>query len=105
MWNTVKQITGNNKNKPPRMIVHKNEKVTSLKRIANIANNFYITKIQNLSKKFRIFDFSPIEILKKLITSNRNKWELKPITLEETKKLSLEKCQSRQFLLNGLKVY
>ena len=32
MWKTVKNLTGTNKNQPPRMIVHNNEKVTSIKK-------------------------------------------------------------------------
>ena len=45
MWNTVKNLSNKNKQTPPRCTVFENQKVTSLKNIANISNQFFIDKI------------------------------------------------------------
>ena len=44
MWRTVKTLTNNNKQTPPRLLTHKDKVITSLKSICNIANDFYISK-------------------------------------------------------------
>ena len=52
MWNTVKNLSQKNKQTPPRCIVFDNQKVTSLKNIANISNQFFIDKILKLRGQF-----------------------------------------------------
>ena len=44
MWKTVKNLTNNNKQVPPRVISFDGQLIASLKKICNIANDFYISK-------------------------------------------------------------
>ena len=54
MWQTVKTLTNNNKQNPPRIISYNNIVITKLKEICNIANNYFIQKINNIRDKFTI---------------------------------------------------
>ena len=46
MWKTVKALTNNCKQTPPRILSHNGSIITSLKEICNIANRYYVTKIR-----------------------------------------------------------
>ena len=78
MWKTVKQLTNNNKQTPPRIISHLRNIISSIKEIWNIANNCYVTKISKMRHKFyNIKNFTPIIILSLLINRNDNKQQSK----------------------------
>ena len=64
MWSAVKTLTNTNKNQPPRLIISNGEKVTSLKKIANLYNSHTIDKINKIRDKFTPPDTSPLDILK-----------------------------------------
>ena len=66
------------------MIIFNNTKVTSTKKIANIANQYFLDKITNLRKKFTTPKFPALNFLTSLIDRNKNCWHLKPITVEQT---------------------
>ena len=44
MWGTVKELTNSSKQVPPRSLSVDGHMVTSLKKICNVANNFYVKK-------------------------------------------------------------
>ena len=69
------------------MLIHNREKITSIKKISNISNQFYIDKILNLRKNFTPPNFSALNFLTSLIKSNPKKWVLKPITIPQTLEL------------------
>ena len=84
MWNNVKSLSQKNKQTPPRCIVFDNQKVTSLKNIANISNQFFIDKILKLRGQFTPPNFSALDILSKIFPRNQNTWKLQLMTIEQT---------------------
>ena len=66
------------------MIIFNNIKVTCTKKIANIANQYFIDKITNLRKKFTIPTFFALKFITSLIDRNNDSWTLKPITIDQT---------------------
>ena len=50
MWGTFKNLTNTNKQVPPRVILHNGNLITSIKKIVNIANNFFWKKIAKLGQ-------------------------------------------------------
>ena len=65
------------------MIIYQNTKITSTKKIANIANQFFMDKILKLRSKFTTPSFSASNFLNFLIDRNSNKWCLRPVTIEQ----------------------
>ena len=77
MWQTVKQITNTQKQVPPCLITHNNIVITKISEIANIANQYFISKMNNIRSKFSInIKISPISKLQFLIPENTNKFHL-----------------------------
>ena len=107
LWSTVKDMTNSNNNIPPRSISHNNEYITSLKQIANIANEFYISKIVTIREKFTKSITTPINILEKIIKKPTSIFKLPLITLEETKKLikSMKSSNSIGHDKTSIKIY
>ena len=87
MWNTVKEITNNNKKQPPRVISYKNEIVTSIKKIADIYNDHFITKINTIRSKSYPGLTDHSRILDMIFTRNDKTLIIPKITLEGTKNL------------------
>ena len=54
MWGTFKNLTNTNKQVPPRVILHNGNLVTSVKKIVNIANEFFIEKICKIRESFPV---------------------------------------------------
>ena len=52
MWETFKKLTNSSKQVPPRVISHNGKMVTSIKKIVNIANEFFIEKIKKIGTLF-----------------------------------------------------
>ena len=52
MWSTVINLSNQSKQNPPRMIIYQNNKITSIKKISNITNKFFIEKVIDLRNKF-----------------------------------------------------
>ena len=64
MWRTVKDMTGNSKQTPPRTISFDGDLITSVKKICNLANEHYISKISIIRSKFSKHPpVTPIQIL------------------------------------------
>ena len=88
MWKNVKNITDINKQTPPRVLSDGGKVITSLKQIYNIANRYYICKIQNIINNFQINNrINLIQILSHLIKRNSNEIKLKYETLEQITKI------------------
>ena len=84
IWKTVKTLTNNNKQTPPRLLSHEGRVVTSLKTICNIANDFYVMKIKYIRNKFPINDkTTPIEVLSKLIKRNNISFTINHFSIEQ----------------------
>ena len=88
MWKTVQDILGKVKQKPPRVILHENKLTTSLLKICNVANNFFISQIMKIREKFTQYnDITPIQILEFLLPSNVNSLKISLVAEETVKKL------------------
>merc|ERR1712240_2833 len=48
MWGTLKNLTNTNKQVPPRVILHNRNLVTSVEKIVNIANEYFVEKISKI---------------------------------------------------------
>ena len=66
------------------MIIYDKNKIISIKKIANIANQYYIDKVRLLRNNFTTPTFSAINFLTSLIGRNPNNWTPKPINIDQT---------------------
>ena len=79
-----KTLTNTNKQVPPRVILHTGNLVTSVKKIVNIANEFFIEKIRKIRESFPVnINISALEILQKLVPKCKNEFEIKMATIED----------------------
>ena len=77
MWQCVKDITGTQKQTPPRLISFKNRVITKIKNISEIANSHFLSKINSIRSKFTINNnISPLQVLNFLIPPNKNRLKL-----------------------------
>ena len=83
-WKTLRDVTGNNKTKTPKTIIHNGNPVVSPQKIANIANEFFISKINLIRQNFQNFNVCPMEVLKTLIPRTDNNLYIPKITILET---------------------
>ena len=75
MWKTFKELSNTSTQVPPRLILHDGKLVTSIKKIVNIANNFFIEKIQKIRNSFPTTNgVTPLEILEFLVPKNNKKF-------------------------------
>ena len=65
-WKTLKELNNTKTFTSPRSIINKEEIITNIKEICNIANNHYINSIRTLREKIPKITTTPIEILKKI---------------------------------------
>ena len=88
MWDTFKKLTNSSKQVPPRVISHKENMVTSLNKIVNIANTFFIEKISKIRDSFPQNDrIDALEILDHLIPKSKNRFEIKMATMEDISRI------------------
>ena len=87
LWTTIKDMTDSSNKTPPRHINHNNRPVTSLRKIANIANRHYIDKIDKIRNNFKQHRLTHIDLLKMIILQPTSTFRLPYITLEQTIKL------------------
>ena len=71
-WKCIKEYNGNSKTNPPSTLIHEGTSITSPKKMSNIMNNFFIEKIKIIRDNFPNFTVSPLQILEKLKTRNKN---------------------------------
>ena len=67
-----------------RTLIHNSSKITSIKDISNIANQFFIQKVVKLRKNFVKPIMSAFDILKNILYRNSNQWNHPYITIEQT---------------------
>ena len=83
----IKDINNCNKFNPPTSIREGTEMNNSPKGIAQLANNFFISKIIKIRNEFPDNSLDPMGILTQLIPKSSCKFTLPPITLSETIKI------------------
>ena len=80
--------TNNIKLLPPRILNHNSKAITSVREIANIANYYFIEKIQLIRYKFSINSkVKPMDVLKELIPRVEDKLRFSPVKISEVRKL------------------
>ena len=88
MWGTFKNLTNTNKQVPPRVILHNGNLVTSVKKIVNIANEYFVEKISKIRASFPLnLNISALEILQKLVPKCQNQFNLKTATIEDISRI------------------
>ena len=88
MWRCVRELTNSNKQQPPRLLKINGVFTTSLRKITNECNNFFVNKISKLRGKFRLnSNVTAIEILKFLIPRSRERVIFHKIYIKVVKKL------------------
>ena len=68
-------------------IVINSKVITSVKKIANLINEFFVTKIQKIRSKFKIHNTNSLDILKRVIPKPTSKFSLKPPTISKVSKI------------------
>ena len=82
-WKFLKKYTNSNKQAPPDKINLHGEIITSPRILAQITNEFFIKKIENIRKSFTWTKVTPIEILTKLIPRSENELKIPLMTVDE----------------------
>ena len=96
LWSTIKDMTNSCNKTPPRHIDHDNRPVTSLRKIADIANRHYIDKIDKIRQNFKKHRLTHIDLLKMIVPRPKTTFRLLYITLDQTIKLtSDDRCLTR----------
>ena len=80
----MKEFSDNKKQQIPNNITFNNIQVTSPLQIANIANEYFITKIKNIRNSFKQSYITPMYILEKLIPKCKNDIHILFITINQT---------------------
>ena len=97
MWRTVQNMVGKEKQVPPRNLVIDGKATTSLRKICNHANQFYINKVNKLRENFsNTFNASPLDVLQKLIPRTKGCLKIPYIDANGFKKL-LKKAKASNF--------
>ena len=82
----VKQFNKCNKTRPPDRLNINGRVTNNPYEIANIANNYFISKVEKIRRGFTEENITPIEILEKLIPKKVNitNFHIPPITINQT---------------------
>ena len=83
-WKFLKQYNKCKKSRPPDRLNCNGKMLSSPKELANIANNFFISKIEKIRRGFTPDEITPIEILEKLVPKNPNSFQIPMITIQQT---------------------
>ena len=86
-WKFLKKYNDNVTAHPPNNILYNGEYHTSPRSIANLSNNYFISKINTIMASFTPHVVGALDILKYLIPRNENVFILPQITIEETIKM------------------
>ena len=86
-YNFLKKHNKPVKQQVPSNIIHDKKKITSPKKIASIAVNYFCEKINLIKASFVNSNVDPLEILKKLRSRVENDLVIPYITVKETQKL------------------
>ena len=102
MWRCVRDMTNQCKQQPPRILKINGIFTTSLRKITNECNNYFVTKIQKLRDKFQQTNsVTAIEILKYLIPRVNQNIIFKKIDRQGVKKL-LKQAKATNSLGNDI---
>ena len=97
MWGTFKDLTNTNKQVPPRIILHDGNLVTSIKKIVNIANEFFVEKIWKIRESFPANKYiSALEILQNLVPKCQNEFKIKMATIADIERI-IKKIEAKKF--------
>ena len=102
MWRCVREMTNKCKQQPPRILKINGIFTTSLKKITNECNNYFVSKIQKLRDKFQPNErVTAIEILKFLIPRVNQRVIFRKIDRQGVKKL-LKQAKATNSLGNDI---
>ena len=97
MWRSVREMTNNFKQQPPRILKINGIFTTSLRKITNECNNYFVSKFKKLRDKFQPNNrVTSIEILKYLIPRVNQTVIFKKIDRQGVKKL-LKQAKATNF--------
>ena len=82
-WKFLKQYNKCKKSRPPDRLNCNGKMLSIPKELANIANNFFISKIEKIRRGFTPDEITPIEILEKLVPKNPNSFQIPIITIQQ----------------------
>ena len=94
-WKVFNNLTVAGKSTFPRSIINNNETVKSPKKLAELANNFFVDKINIMRSKFTKSKATPIEVLEELVPKIDNNCIIKQITTNECQKIIKDLKPSR----------
>ena len=83
-WKYLQYLHKTNKCNPPDKLLYNGKVSTSLQELANISNNFFISKIESIIRTFTPSNISSLQILQKLIPKPQSKFLIPPITIDQT---------------------
>ena len=85
-WKTLNEINNIKTFTFPRSIIHKEEIITNIKEICNLANNYYINSIKALRENIPKIAVTPTDILKRIYPRSEVTLEIPiPTTKDITK--------------------
>ena len=84
IWNYIKTISGGSKISIPTCIIEGGNSITSNAIIANIMNSYFIVKIAAIVASFTQVSYDELIFLKNLIANPDKKFNLPPISIDET---------------------
>ena len=67
MWKTIQNIAGKKEFVTPRKIISKGTYIRSQKKIANVMNDFFIDKIEEIQEQFTEPKLDPLYFLRNLV--------------------------------------
>ena len=86
-WKFLNTYNKQQKCNPPDKLLFNQVVKYSPREIANIANNFFISKVENIRRLFTESIVTPLEILRELIPRVEEDFSIEPITIKQTIKI------------------
>ena len=83
-WKFLKNFNKCKKSRPPDRLNYNGKIITNPYEISNIANNYFISKVEKIRRNFKRDNISPIEILENLIPKSNTTFHIPPITIAQT---------------------
>ena len=86
-WHNIKTWLGWRSGGPPTKLVENGEMHFKPKKLANIMNKFFIQKVQDLKNNLPVTPGDPLELTRKIMSSNFSSFSLKPVHPSEIVKI------------------
>ena len=80
----MKKLAGGDSTSVPEMIIKDGKSITSPEELGENMNNFFNSKIKEIKKTIPTTMEDPIDLLKKLVPANENRFHLKEISIQRT---------------------